>query len=40
MDAITVSYTTIKHAEQELDVYRHRMKLEGRNLDGKKKLSG
>jgi len=30
----------IKHAEQELDVYRHRMKLEGRNLDGKKKLSG
>lgn len=29
----------IKHAEHELDVYRHRMKLEGRNLDGRKKLT-
>ncbi len=30
----------LKHAEHELDVYRHRMKLEGRNLDGRKKLTG
>ena len=29
----------IAHAEHELDVYRHRMKLEGRNLDGRKKLT-
>jgi len=29
----------LKHAEHELDVYRHRMKLEGRNLDGRKKLT-
>lgn len=29
----------IKHAEHELDVYRHRMQLEGRNVDGRKKLS-
>jgi hypothetical protein len=29
----------MKHAERELDVYRHRMKLEDRNLSGQKKLS-
>ena len=29
----------MNHAERELDVYRHRMRLEGRNLDGRKKLS-
>ena len=28
----------ISHAEHELDVYRHRMQLEGRNVDGRKKL--
>ena len=30
----------MKHAEQELDRYRHRMKLEGRNVDGRKKVKG
>lgn len=30
----------LKHAERELDVYRQRMKIEGRNLDGRKKLAG
>jgi hypothetical protein len=28
----------IKHAEHELDVYRHRMQLEGKNVDGRKKV--
>lgn len=30
----------LNHAERELDVYRHRMMLEGRSLDGRKKLTG